>query len=566
MTILKNRRFWFLLLLVCIVVILPSIAAAADEPKAGFKILDNIIETFESTMKQWGAYFQRHAYRLFWVLAVIGLFYRFIPHLFRWDFANFINDLCHFLLYIGFFYFLIWMVVPLRPGYPPLIESIVKSFTQLGSGAPGSNASTILSPSSIVGIGLDVVSAALRSTSIRNIGQSTALILVSFATAAIFVLIAANMSVVLVQCWLTAYAGVIYLGFAGISYTKDIAINYLKSVVAMGAKLMSYTIIIGVGRQILLDACAKVSSTKMITLANGKTELIPETVTTNTIGSNDLLAVSAIALLLLVLSQKIPDLISGLISGASIHGMSGGITTGTAMSAGQSAAALATGGTSAIAVGAGVMSDLAKQTAAQSQAGEGILFRNLPGSGESSILKSFAKAKGTDGIGGMAGYGASFGLGYAKNALSGLVTTAQMGGQRTSLGTYDAAVQLNTAREANRRSVDAGPVTAKDVDTQSNSQTTSGTGRISGESPTDTTGVADIKSTASALTQASLNSVNNYGALMQQSLGSIPGNSQQVTEQILSASGTGTSNAETIGLSGINNLTTPVEPLPSPKE
>jgi type IV secretion system protein TrbL len=64
-------------------------------------------------------------------------------------------------------------------------------------------------------------------------------------------LVGVNMLLLLASGYILAYAGVIFLGFGGSRWTSDIALNYFKTVVAVGASLMTMVLIVGVGKTFL---------------------------------------------------------------------------------------------------------------------------------------------------------------------------------------------------------------------------------------------------------------------------------------------------------------------------
>ena len=55
----------------------------------------------------------------------------------------------------------------------------------------------------------------------------------------VFALVGANMLLLLCSAWLLAYAGVFFLGFGGSRWTSDIAINYYKKILEIGASLFT---------------------------------------------------------------------------------------------------------------------------------------------------------------------------------------------------------------------------------------------------------------------------------------------------------------------------------------
>lgn len=114
----------------------------------------------------------------------------------------------------------------------------------------------------------------------------------------ILALVSINMLLQLCAAWVLAYAGIFFLGFGGSRWTSDMAVNYFKTVLGVGASLMTMTLLIGVG-----------------------TSVINETMGQMTLGINQrnemgILMVVAITLFMLV--DKLPAMVAGIINGSSI--------------------------------------------------------------------------------------------------------------------------------------------------------------------------------------------------------------------------------------------------------
>ena len=131
----------------------------------------------------------------------------------------------------------------LREG-PNLAESIINALRQIGneaSGQPG------LNPSGIVDLGFSVFDkACVLLKSDLSIDHVLVFIL-ALIVLIIIALIGVNMLLQLCSAWVLAYAGVIFLGFGGSYWTKDMAVNYFKTVLGIGASLMTMTLLIGIG-------------------------------------------------------------------------------------------------------------------------------------------------------------------------------------------------------------------------------------------------------------------------------------------------------------------------------
>lgn len=186
-----------------------------------------------------------------------------------------------------------------------------------------------LRPSNIVDIGFQVYEVAEKNLEWSAV--SCANFVISMVILVIFALVGVNMLLQLCSAWVLAYAGVIFLGFGGSYWTKDMAVNYFKTVLGVGVQLMTMTLLIGIGTDIVVDSVSKMNSSGVQQL----TEMAA-------------LLVTAITLFMLV--DKLPALVAGIINGASI-GSSGIGAFGAGAAVG--AALTAKGGIGNILKGAG---------------------------------------------------------------------------------------------------------------------------------------------------------------------------------------------------------------------
>ena len=142
-------------------------------------------------------------------------------------------------------------------------------------------------------------------------------------------MVAINMVVLLVSGWILAYAGIFFLGFGGARWTSEIAINYYKTVLGIAASLMGMTLLVGIGQAVLNEYYLKMGDTTL----------------------KDLAVILVVAGMLLYLVNKIPPLIAGIITGASVGNAAGmgGAGAGTLVAAAAMAGAAAAGAVAAVA-------------------------------------------------------------------------------------------------------------------------------------------------------------------------------------------------------------------------
>lgn len=281
-------------------------------------MLDSVLQKYQTAATEWASVIQERATWLFFLLAVISMVWTFAQLMFhRSSFAEFFGEFIRFIMFMGFF---LWL---LRNG-PAMALAIIRSLMTIGSQASGQE---MLSPSGIVDIGFKVLSVATQSFDILSPFVSIGILIVSFVILVILALVGINMLLQLCAAWVLAYAGIFFLGFGGSRWTSDMAINYFKTVLGIGASIMTMTLLVGVGTGIINEAQAQMQA---------------QPVKLEELG---VLLVFSITLLLLV--DKLPSMVAGIITGAGIGSMGvGGFSAGAAVGAAMTAAAAVSGAAS----------------------------------------------------------------------------------------------------------------------------------------------------------------------------------------------------------------------------
>ena len=293
-----------------------SQAYAAD----GTGVLNNIADRYQAQASAWQGAISAAATRLFWSLALISMVWTFgMMALRKADIQELFAELVRYLMFTGFFFFLL-------SNASAIARAIMNSLTQLASVASGLPPIT---PSGIMDVGFNVLATVLAKSSLWSPVDSALGIAVGLIILVVLALVAINMLILLVSGWILAYAGIFFLGFGGSRWTSDMAISYYKTVSGIAASLMGMTLIVGIGQAFLNEYYASIGDASF----------------------SDLAVILVVALILLHLVNKIPTLISGIISGASVGGASamGGAGAGTALAAAAMAGAAAAGAVAAIA-------------------------------------------------------------------------------------------------------------------------------------------------------------------------------------------------------------------------
>lgn len=298
-----------------------SLKAHAAIDSAG--VLDNVTARYQAQAATWGATISAAATRLFWALALISMVWTFgMMALRKADIGELFAELFRYVMFTGFFFFLL-------NNASPIATAIMSSLKQLAgdaAGVPG------LTPSGIVDIGFKIFSKVIDNSSLWAPIETAIGAVIAILILGMLALVAINMVVLLVSGWILAYAGIFFLGFGGSRWTSDMAINYYKTVLGIAASLMGMTLLVGIGQAVLNEYYVKMGEATL----------------------RDLAVILVVAGLLLYLVNKIPPLISGIITGASVGGAAGmgGAGTGTLMAAAAMAGATAAG-TMGAAVSAG---------------------------------------------------------------------------------------------------------------------------------------------------------------------------------------------------------------------
>ena len=272
-------------------------------------ILDSVLIKYHSAANSWADVIQERAEWLFGSLALIS---------FSWQFSQIvgsrgsspltemIGELLKFLIFCGFY---LWL---LKNG-PTFANAIIDSMIKIGTMA--SNQPTT-SPSSLVDIGFKIYDAAQENLDIWS-ATSIAAYIISLIILVIFALIGINMLLQLCSAWVLAYAGVFFLGFGGSKWTSDMAVNYFKTVLGLGASLMTMTLLIGIGTSIVTESIAQMDTSG----AQNLTEMA-------------VLLITSITLFMLVDTSMVAGIINGASVGSTGIGAFGaGAAIGTAAAA-----------------------------------------------------------------------------------------------------------------------------------------------------------------------------------------------------------------------------------------
>ncbi|HCA7697386.1 TPA: P-type conjugative transfer protein TrbL [Pseudomonas aeruginosa] len=417
--------------LIGVTLALYSTAASAQLTNQG--MLDQVVTEFATRATSWQTVVMNAAMFLFWTLGTISLVFTFgFMALRKADIGEFFAEFIRFILFFGFF---LWL---LRNG-PAFANSIIQSLARIGEQASGVASVT---PSGIVDIGFMILKQAFTNSSIWSPVDSFIGVALSVGILILLAVVAVNMLLLLVSGWLLMYAGIFFLGFGGSRWTSDMAINYYKTVLGVAVQIMTMVLLVGIGNDLLSSFYARMN--------------------TGTLNFEELGVMLVFCVALLMLVNRVPPLIAGIITGSGIGGAGGigNFGAGAAIGAAMGAASMAAGAASV--AGAAVMGGAASaaggmsaikaafEKAGSSAGGESGGMPMLGGGSDSgSDAGSFAQAAGFGGGSGSgagtttplaqaAGFGSSSGRGASGSGGGNGQQSGKSGGGSSSKGGDDA--------------------------------------------------------------------------------------------------------------------------------
>jgi len=312
-----NKNLFFLKSAL-LILLLFSIEAHASV--SGTHIMENVLTDYRFAISRWGTVFKDSATWLYWTLITISMIWTFgIMALRKADLAEYFTELFKFLMFTGFF----WWLLTNGPNFSKDIMNSLRIIAGKASKTvSGAEAGVGITPSDILDIGFSIFDKTLAASSIWSPIDSSVAITMGVVTLIITAIISVNMLLLLISGYFLAYAGVFFLGFGGSKWTSDMAINYYKTVLGLGAQLMTMILLIGVGKTLFSQYTSRLSIG---------------------ISYEELGVMLVVAVTLLMLTNQLPSLIAGIITGSSVGGSGiGQYGGGSAMAAASTMAAAAT--------------------------------------------------------------------------------------------------------------------------------------------------------------------------------------------------------------------------------
>lgn len=329
--VINLSQCWRASLLAALMIFVSSPALAQEG-----QILSELENQVVTAARGWESTVMTAARSLFWILAgiEIGIAAVWLA-LQAASLDSWFAELVRRIMFVGLF------ALILDRG-PAFAKAVVDSLFQIGAG--GGTAS----PAAVFDAGIQV--AAKMSTQAQfGLFEDNALAIAAvFAMVVVviaFSLVAAIFVAVMVEMYVGLLAGMIMLGLGGSSFTKDFAVRYLVYAFSVGMKLMALVMIARIGSDVLLG------------LASAPTAESEQFITS--------LAIAGISVVVFIVAMYVPNIIQGVVQGASVSGGMEAIRHGgQAASFAAGAGFLAAGGAAA-----GVAAASAARAAGSSAAG-----------------------------------------------------------------------------------------------------------------------------------------------------------------------------------------------------
>lgn len=361
--------------------LLATFCALAAQPAFAQEgsVLTSLQSQITTAAKGWETTVMDAAKSLFWILATIEIGIASVwLALQAASLDSWFAELVRRIMFIGFFAFV------LAQG-PTFAKAVVDSLFQIGAG--GGTAS----PADVFNAGLAVATKMSEKIQFGLFEDNALAISAAFAMVVVvisFSLVAAIFVSVMVEMYIGLLAGMIMLGLGGSSYTKDFAIRYLVYAFSVGMKLMALVMISRIGSEVLIGLANEPDIGDQFQTA---------------------LAIAGIAVVVFIVAIYVPNIMQGVVQGASV---SGGME---AIRHGGQAASFATGAgfLAAGAAGAGFAAAQTARAAGSSVAGA--TLRGF-GAGIGSAGKAAGSAAKEKAIGSPGAYAGSI-LGLANSKL-----------------------------------------------------------------------------------------------------------------------------------------------------
>lgn len=308
-----KATIFFMVLLLMVAFFCVTSAFGAETPTADqFNILETIVNKFYTKTNAWASVLTSTALTLFRYMLILDLGLLAIRMIMkRAAVEETIVEAIRLLFFAG-------VMLAILKNYKEWSLKIIKGFQSIG-GSLGYDAS-LVNPSHFLQSGIELAGKVWGKAAFLDI-TSWGMLIAGFILLACFALMAARIIQVLCEFYIVMNAGIILLGFGGCGIFKDYAINFMRYAFSVAVKLFTLQLLVGLCFSFVDDIKA-----------------IP----VDLAGAAIMIGV---ALVMIVLTNTIPDIIGGVLQGSNVStGNALAQTTMAAIAAGYAAAQATAGG------------------------------------------------------------------------------------------------------------------------------------------------------------------------------------------------------------------------------
>ncbi|MGF6276245.1 type IV secretion system protein TrbL [Massilia sp. UYP11] len=225
------------------------LAFAVTETASAAPVLDTAVDKFEAATKLFGERIQSVGVRLLFLLTGIQVSVNMIMLLLKEiSLEAVVGSVVRVMMTTGFFYSIMLFGSTWLP-------AIINSFDLIGQQGSGLSH---LSPSAIITQGIDLQNLMVATfndstganqglfAAIQNFVPGMTMVIICIVILLSFVILAAQMALTLISGWMWMCVTPLLMGFGGLQFTRDIAINSLKGGIAIGMKILVVYLIVGV--------------------------------------------------------------------------------------------------------------------------------------------------------------------------------------------------------------------------------------------------------------------------------------------------------------------------------
>ena len=228
------KRILFLLLL------FPVVASADIAGAHGDGLIGSVLNAFQTASADWGDKMTDYALILFGALSGFGFIWRVcVGAIGGMTFEQVLMEFVKTIAVLGFWMY--WI-----QNFTAFTTSILQSFGLMANKAAGFPET--LNPSNMLDGGFELFKAVWSQSSVWNPVDSVFALLLCVVILFFLADIAFRMVELLIGGTFLVYGGVFLMGFAGMPWTSDIAINHLRKIVGTGVQYMGLIFIAGIGK------------------------------------------------------------------------------------------------------------------------------------------------------------------------------------------------------------------------------------------------------------------------------------------------------------------------------